>query len=235
MRISQTAAAQMYPHLSTVECEKHDDQQRAKVPSHLKGVFAKRENPDFVCAQCLAEAKDQWDEHQRSLRRAKDQKQREHRESIKKAREDAREADSLLADYIKACNEAEISVSSAEQELAAARSKLSMKQGKHTEMLEQIRKMSEGFAMLEAEILKLSEESLDQFEVLTEADRQVTSCYNTLQDAIDKADHLWEGLGKSAKKKRDKTFRKSALNLLKEHNATKSRSEAVTETSECSD
>jgi len=216
MRLSPNAAAQMYPHLTTVSCDKHDAQPRGKVPSHLKGVFASRENPEFVCSACLEEAKQEWDEQQRSLKRAKDQQRQEHRDAIKKAREEALEADKLLSDYMKSCDDAEKTVDSVEQMLNSTRSIIRAKQEKHTKLVEKIRQMVGQSDELEGEILRLSEESLDQFEELTEADNAVTACYNALRDALTEADHLWESLGKSAKKKRDRSLKKSVLAKLKE-------------------
>lgn len=215
MRLSPKAAAQMYPHLTSVECAKHNEQPRGKVPPHLKGVFANRENPEFVCSACLKEAKQEWDDQQRSLRRTKEQQRQDRREYIKKTREKAKEADKVLAHYIHACSAAEEAVNSAEQVLASTRSTIREKQEKHNSLMNKVRKLVGQADTLEAEILRISEESLDQFEALTEADNEVTECYNALQNALDEADHLWESLGKSTKKKRDKSRRKDAQEKLK--------------------
>lgn len=215
MKFSPTAAAQMYPHLVKVTCEAHDEQSRAKVPHHLKAVFASRDNPDFACRSCVDEAKKQWDDNQRNIRRQRTEEKEAARAAVKQARIDAREADDALLSHIKLCEESEKTVSSSLQALDSTRSLIKAKTDKLATIRDQIRALDDVSAAIQEEVLNLSEKSLDQFEALEASDTSVAKCYTDLKAALDTADTLWDSLGKSTRKKRDKKSRRAATVALR--------------------
>jgi len=217
LKLSSNAASQLYPHLVRVTCEKHGEQPRTKVPSTLQVIFAKRDDPTQACCMCVNEAKEQWNTHQKTLRANKAQEKEDRRAAITDARDAAKTADVELADYIKQCKVSEETVKLVEQSLATYRSEAQKAKANVDALRVKLAKLQEDLALAESDTIKLSETSLSKFEELEGADADVTSCYNTLQEHLDKAEHLWDLLGKSVKKKRDKSNRRTAISLLREH------------------
>jgi hypothetical protein len=217
MKLGPNAINKMYPHLTGVTCEEHGEQSRAKVPDHLQAVFASREDPRWACSACVKAAKEQWATHQADLRRKRDEEKKAYRASIKEARELARNADRTLVGYVSKCKNAVETVKNPEVALEQTRTKMTVARNKATGALQRLEKAQKEYDAYEKSILILSELSLDQFEELEKADSDVGVCYNELRDKLNEANALWDELGKSAKKKRDKTNRKAALELLREH------------------
>ena len=218
MKLSPNAAAQMYPHLVKVTCEAHGDQSRAEVPKNLKGVFASRDNPDYVCAECLSEAKRQFADVQKDLKRKKVEEKVARRAAITQSREDAKSSDAAIGTAIKNCRDSEKTVKTVEQALAGTRSLVKKRKEQMADALVMIQAAKEEYLGLEDEVLALSEKSQGQFEELEKADTSVTTCYNTLQEAVDSAEQLWTSLGKAARKKRDKVNRREGIALLRGRN-----------------
>lgn len=215
MKLSPSAAAQMYPHLVKVTCEEHGEQSRAKVPAKLKAVFANRDDPGSVCSQCLSEAKKQLAEHSKELRRRKQDEKQAHREALKQARASAVASDVHIASVIAACSDSENVVKEMEKKLADTRAAFDREHAREASLKEEIDKLTALYHSSAAKILTLSELTATQFDALEDADTSVTSCYNDLREALDSADQLWESVGKAARKKRDKTNKKAAITLLR--------------------
>ena len=219
MKVSPTAAAQMYPHLVKVECELHGEQQRAKVPQHLVAIFANRDNPDLVCKECLSDVKGQWEVTKRELKRKKAEAKTALRSAIKQTRIDAVASDLNINDTIGECEDAEETVKIREQELATTRSVVKKRNEQLAAARLKMKAVLEEIDVLKTDTVALSEKSLNQFEALEEADISVTACYNTLQEAVDSADQLWASVGKAARKKRDKANKRVAITLLRARNS----------------
>lgn len=218
MKISATAAAQLYPHLVKVECELHNEQTRAKVPSHLKAVFANRDDPSMVCKGCLDDANKQWDAEQQAMRQRKADEKAAAREAIVQLRKDAVASDDKIGDHINVCKAAEDRVKKVEQALADTRSNLHKKRVAAENLAAQIKQLQDTYKTMASDIFDLGEYASAQFENLEKADEAVTSCYNDLRECVSKSEHLWGSVGKSVRKKRNKTNRKEAIALLRAHN-----------------
>jgi len=217
MKLGPEAIKQMYPQFANAECEQHGEQRRANVPQHLRGVFANRPDSSWVCSACVDEAKKQYTETQRALRQQKHQEKENRRAAIKQAREDAKNADKALAEYVASCQNAVEAVKAAEGKLETTRSKVRAAKSKTAGAEQRLVKAKEDYHAHASAVLQLEELSAQQFEELDCADADVATCYNVLQGKLDETDALWECLGKAAKKKRDKSSKKAALGLLREH------------------
>ncbi len=217
MKLGPNAINQMYPHLTGTKCDEHGDQSRAKVPPHLQAVFASREDPNWACSSCVSSAKEQWATHQSDLRRSKVEAQKAYRATIKEARESARNADRALVGYVSKCKNAVDAVKTAEVDLGHTRLKIASARNKAEGARQRAEKAQRAYEAHEGAFLQLSELSLEQFEALERADSDVGVCYNELRDRLTEANTLWDDLGKSAKKKRDKILKKAAMVVLKEY------------------
>jgi hypothetical protein len=215
MKFSPNAAAQMYPQLVKVECEAHGEQARSRVPSQLVKAFQDR---PFACNLCVLEAKKTWDDNLRELKRKKVEDKESKKAAVKEWRDSAQQADGEILSHIKQCEAAGETIKTKEQELASTRSKLTEKKKQAQKALERLEIAQKTVALLNRQVMGLSELSLEQFEDLEQADSDRHLCYNTLQAAVAAADTVWDALGKSLRKKRNKANKKAALSLLREHN-----------------
>ncbi len=215
MKFSPKAAQQLYPHLGTVECEKHGVVPKAKVPTKLRGVFASRPNPQWVCAGCVTEAKRQWDEQQKELKQQQKDAKEAQREAIKKARESAKNADQALVEYVAECQNAVGAVKTAEREIDSTQIKITSAKNKVVGALQRLEKAKSDHESYQDAFIQLVDLKAEQFETLDNADADVAVCYNVLNGKLEETDVLWDVLGKAAKKKRDKRNRKAAVALLR--------------------
>jgi chromosome segregation ATPase len=216
MKFSPEAAQQLYPHLGTVECEKHGEAPKAKVPHKLLGVFANRPNPQWVCAGCITEARGQWDAQAKELKQQKREAKEAQRGAIKRARESAKNADQGLAEYVSECQNAVGAVKTAEREIESTQAKITTAKHKVAGALQRLEKAKSDYEAHQDAFIQLVDLKDSQFETLDNADSAVAVCYNVLQDKLNEADALWDVLGKAAKKKRDKGNRKTAVALIRE-------------------
>lgn len=216
MKLSPKAMKQMYPQLAGTNCESHGEQPRSKVPAHLKKVFESRPNPDWVCSECLSEAKEHWDQHQKDLKRLKKEEKEARRQAIADSKEAAKNADISLDAYVYKCQAAVKAVDEALHQFSVTTEKIIETNKKIEAAAERRRKANDDVERYTAEGLALGDVRIKQFETLEKADKVVEQCYNDLRHQASLADQLWKALGKSAKKKRNKKHRKAALAALKD-------------------
>jgi len=216
MKLSPKAIAQLYPHLASTNCEAHGDQPRAKVPQQLLKVFQGRADEGWACSSCVAEAKEQLDKHARGLKAQKKAEKEAQREEHKKNRELAKEADKVLQGYISKAEDARKAVEDSKEAIEQAKSGSSFSRCNVQKAKDELK---DAEIRLSNQLLKLQEADAaleSSMKVLDSAFYSLDSCYNELREELQKADTLWESLGKSARKHRDKVVRKTAVDLLKD-------------------
>jgi hypothetical protein len=218
MKLSQDAIKQMYPHLAGVDCEEHGkDQKRAKVPRQMMSAF----ESEWACGACLTDARESLAQFQINKRRAKEETQKAYRASLKEARQAAKIADSDLMAYVSKCKDSVGAVKLAEAELDRIRNKTTSARNKAEGAYQILTRAKAEYESYEADTMKLVEAGSDQFEALEKADSDVALCYNELRAKLDESNALWNELGKSARKKRDRASKKTAMLLLKERESAR--------------
>jgi chromosome segregation ATPase len=209
--------AQLFPWVSSVDCEKHGQQATGRVPNHLVGLFEGEEQKGWACIECVKEAKELWETQRKENRRKKEEEKKAKRQAIKEAKKLALDADTVLTmsvaefkDTSRIISNARSGVDKARRDIKSARMAADQSQSK-------LRDANEAHVSALTR-LRLTDDALESaMDALDVAYSSISESLSSLQSHYDEAEEAWNKLGKAAKKKRDKTARRAALELLKEH------------------
>lgn len=212
LKVSLNAAKQLYPGVTSTACQEHGNQQAKRVPQHLKVLL----DAEWACEKCVSDAKDAYEILKKEQRRVKAEEKASKKEEASQTLESAKAADVSLAEKVEACQNASEQLNKAKEDVELAR--------------EAVHRFKEELAHTDEALMSLKKQRDAVFERLLQQDRVlaedmdsldsaynvVDSCYTDLRETLEKADNLWAGLSKNVRKKRDRTNRKAADDLLAE-------------------
>lgn len=213
LRLSPTAAKQMYPQLGESACGVHGQQTTRRVPQHLQEFL---DGKIWACTKCVDTHTLNYDELRKERKRKAFEEKNAKKEASKELLDSAKNTDVLLAERALACQNASESLQTAKSNVNHAREAVNR-------VRDDLVKLDEAVAKLMQKRNKMYEQLLVQDSVLDEDITNLDSgytvrdtCYTDLREILKTADNLWAELGKNARKKRDINNRKAALALLGE-------------------